>query len=241
MMENSDLREIIFDTETTGLRPEDGERVIEIGAVELINKFPTGNFFHVFINPEGRNVHPDALRVHGITDKFLSDKPVFSKVLPEFLEFFSDSTLIAHNAGFDLGFLNSELAKVDQPPISPDRVVDSLKIARRKHPMGPNSLDALCSRYGIDNSRREKHGALLDAELLAEVYIELLGGRQATLGLDQQAETKMSGTTGDETQHRSAEKRPSPLPSRLTEDDLKRHNAFIETLGEESLWKKFSA
>lgn len=240
-MDTTELREIIFDTETTGLRPEDGERVIEIGAVELVNKFPTGNIFHVFINPEGRNVHPDALRVHGITDKFLSDKPTFSKVLPDFLEFFSDSTLIAHNASFDIGFLNSELAKVDQAPILPDRVVDSLKIARRKHPMGPNSLDALCSRYGIDNSRREKHGALLDAELLAEVYIELLGGRQATLGLDQQVETITASNNGDDTQHHALAKRPTPLPSRLNEDDIKRHNTFAETLGEECLWKKFSA
>ena len=240
-MDNSDLREIIFDTETTGLRPEDGERVIEIGAVELVNKFPTGNFFHVFINPEGREVHPDALRVHGITDKFLSDKPTFSEVLSEFLDFFSVGTLIAHNANFDLGFLNSELAKVGQVAISPDRVVDSLKIARRKHPMGSNSLDALCSRYNIDNSRREKHGALLDAELLAEVYIELLGGRQATLSLDQQVEAITNNGNGEDTQQHAVAKRPVPLPSRLSQDDMQRHDAFIETLGEESLWKKLSA
>ncbi len=239
-MDTSALREIIFDTETTGLRPEDGERVIEIGAVELVNKFPTGNIFHVFINPEGHKVHPDALRVHGITDQFLSDKPAFSEILPDFLKFFADGTLIAHNAGFDMGFINSELARVDHPPISPDRVVDSLKIARKKHPMGPNSLDALCSRYGIDNSRREKHGALLDAELLAEVYIELLGGRQATLGLDHDVEPIITSNNEDSASHNSAAKRPVALPSRISQDDIQRHNAFVETLGEESLWKKYS-
>ncbi|MEL7430773.1 MAG: DNA polymerase III subunit epsilon, partial [Pseudomonadota bacterium] len=186
------MREIIFDTETTGLSAKDGDRVIEIGAVEMINRFPTGKTFHRFINPEGRDVHPDALNVHGISNEFLSDKPRFADIIDDFVEFFSNGHLVAHNAEFDVGFLNAELARIGRPGINPDRVIDTLKIARRKFPGQRNSLDVLCTRFAVDNSRREKHGALLDSELLAEVYIELLGGKQATLVLD-------SGNNDDET------------------------------------------
>jgi DNA polymerase-3 subunit epsilon len=160
------MREIIFDTETTGLSNKD-DRIIEFGGIELDNKFPTGNFYHVYINPQNKKVHPDALEVHGITDEFLKDKPVFKDIIGDLLEFIKGAKIIAHNSNFDMGFLNAELARLDMPPIGNEHVIDSLAIARRKHPMGPNSLDALCRRYGIDNTKRTKHGALLDAELLA--------------------------------------------------------------------------
>lgn len=231
------MREIVFDTETTGLRPEDGDRVIEIGAVELENMFPTGRNFHVYINPDGRVVHPDALRVHGITDAFLSDKPVFAAILQEFLAFVTDANLVAHNASFDMGFINSELARLGVPAIGPERVVDTLQLARKRHPMGPNSLDALCSRYGIDNSHRTKHGALLDAELLAEVYIEMNGGRQAALVLDtRQADSRAQASGPIARQRRQ---RPEPLPERLDEETLRRHEAFVATLGEGAIWNRY--
>jgi DNA polymerase III subunit epsilon len=233
------MREIIFDTETTGLRPEDGERVIEIGAVELENRFPTGRSFHVYLNPQGRPVHPDALRVHGITDQFLADKPAFSAIAAEFMAFIDGAHLVAHNAGFDIGFINAELARIGLPPIHADRVVDTLQIARRKHPMGPNSLDALCSRYGIDNAHRTRHGALLDAELLAEVYIELNGGKQAALILD--VDLQATVTVGGDTEVviSARRQRPAPLPPRIDEAALARHAAFIATLGEAALWKRY--
>jgi DNA polymerase-3 subunit epsilon len=232
------MKEIIFDTETTGLRPEDGERVIEIGAVELENGFPTGRTFHVYINPDGRTVHPDALRVHGITDQFLADKPVFSRIAADFLAFVENAQLIAHNAAFDMGFINSELARLSLPPIGSDRVVDTLMMARRKHPMGPNSLDALCARYGIDNSHRTKHGALLDAELLAEVYIELNGGKQAALVLDAD-ETAQENSPDTDVPVPSRRQRPFALPPRLDAETLERHSRFVESLGETALWRRF--
>ena len=233
------MREIIFDTETTGLRPEDGERIIEIGAVELENRFPTGRSFHVYLNPQGRPVHPDALRVHGITDQFLADKPAFPAIASDFMEFIAGAQLVAHNAAFDIGFVNAELARIGLPPIHADRVVDTLQIARRKHPMGPNSLDALCGRYGIDNAHRTKHGALLDAELLAEVYIELNGGKQAALILD--VELQATVTVGGEMEVviAASRQRPVPLPPRLDEAVIARHAAFIATLGEGALWKRY--
>ena len=233
------LREVIFDTETTGLKASEGDRVVEIGAVEMINRFPTGKNFHVFINPDGREVHPEALKVHGISNEFLADKPKFSEILDEFLEFFDEGNLIAHNASFDMGFLNAELERVGKSPLGTERVIDTLQIARRKHPMGPNSLDALCSRYSIDNSRREKHGALLDSELLAEVYIELLGGRQASFSLDQDDDdtSKRAVVDGDQIEE-FVLKRPTELAPRISADDIERHRQFVETLGENSIWKK---
>lgn len=175
------MREIVFDTETTGLSPLKGDRIVEIGCVELINRAPTGQTFHVYINPE-RDMPDGAFRVHGLSSDFLADKPAFSAIAEDFLNFIGDSVLIAHNASFDMGFINAELVRLKMPSVAPKRVIDTLQLARRKYPGGPNSLDALCQRYSIDNSRRNKHGALLDSEILAEVYIELTGGRNADLG-----------------------------------------------------------
>ena len=235
------MREIIFDTETTGLKPEDGERVIEIGALEYVNKFPTGKSFHYYLNAEGQPVHPDAERIHGISDAFLEDKPKFSDVIDEFMEFFSEAKLVAHNAKFDMGFINAELKRLNIKPFPWTDVVDTLQIARRKHPMGPNSLDALCRRYGIDNSHRTKHGALLDAELLADVYIEMLGGKQASLSLaSDNFEEKPADT---QSVHRAAQarQRPTPLKPRVTAEDLAEHEAFIDTLGENAIWKQIAS
>ncbi|MEL6423242.1 MAG: DNA polymerase III subunit epsilon, partial [Pseudomonadota bacterium] len=176
------MREIVFDTETTGLDPKTGDRVVEIGCVELRDHFPTGNTYHQYINPE-RDMPDDAFRIHGLSTAFLSDKPVFADIAAAFLEFIDDAILIAHNANFDINFLNHELGNLDLPVLGQDRVVDTLALARRKHPGGSNSLDALCRRYGIDNSSRTLHGALLDSEILAEVYLEMIGGHQAALNL----------------------------------------------------------
>ena len=163
------MREIVFDTETTGLNPRDGDRIIELGAVELENRFPTGRTFHRYVNPQGRAVHAEALAVHGLDDAFLARQPPFADIIHEFLDFVGDGHLVAHNSAFDMAFLNAELERAALPVFPAERFVDTLMIARRRHPMGPNSLDALCQRYGIDNTRRTKHGALLDSELLAEV------------------------------------------------------------------------
>ncbi|MGF6160286.1 DNA polymerase-3 subunit epsilon [Ensifer sp. KUDG1] len=230
------MREIIFDTETTGLDNRE-DRVIEIGGVELENQFPTGRTLHIFVNPGSRKVHPDALAIHGITDEFLKDKPPFADVVEEILAFFGDARWVAHNATFDMGFINAEFARLGMPPIANDRVTDTLALARRKNPMGPNSLDALCRRYGIDNSHRAKHGALLDSELLAEVYIEMLGGRQAALGL------VSSKSTGQAIEHDEAPiligQRPRPLPNRLSEADLAAHAALIAKIGSKAIWTKY--
>lgn len=231
------MREIIFDTETTGLDNRQ-DRVIEIGGVELVNKFPTGRTFHAFINAQGRKVHPEALAVHGITDAFLEDKPSFSKIVGDMAALFDGAMLVAHNAAFDIGFINAEYARLGLPPVDPARVIDTLALARRRHPMGPNSLDALCKRYGIDNSHRTKHGALLDAELLAEVYIEMNGGRQAALGLTQTG-------TGSSQQVNQADivetgRRPVPLPQRLNADEEAAHSKLVEGLGEKALWRNYS-
>jgi DNA polymerase-3 subunit epsilon len=233
------MREIIFDTETTGLDSR-SDRIIEIGGIELFNHFPTGRTIHIFISPGDKKVHPDALAVHGITDEFLKDKKPFTDVAQEIIEFFGDGKWIAHNATFDMGFINAEFARIGLPPILPDRVIDTLSMARRKHPMGPNSLDALCRRYGIDNSHRAKHGALLDSELLAEVYIEMIGGRQAAFGL---GSTDNRGNAGPET---AAEdiviavlERPRPLAPRLSETEQKAHDALVAKLGEKGIWAKY--
>ncbi len=232
------MREIIFDTETTGLSPRDGDRIIEIGALELINHFPTGKTFHVFINPGDRKVDPGAFDVHGISDEFLKDKPSFEDIVDEFFAFFEPGYLIAHNAGFDMGFINAELKRLGKPPIPGDRVIDSLQIARRKHPAGPNSLDALCSRYNINNSHRTKHGALLDSELLAEVYIELIGGRQSALSLAADNGASANTLVLATGKRASQKQRPQPLKSRLTDKERADHEAFINTFGEKALWKR---
>ena len=232
------MREIIFDTETTGLKPEEGERVIEIGAVELENRFPTGRNFHVYINPEGREVHPEALRVHGIANSFLVDKPPFRDIARDFLDFVGDGILVAHNASFDMGFINAEFARLGLPAFPADRVIDTLVLARRKHPMGPNSLDALCSRYNVDNAHRTKHGALLDSELLAEVYIEMNGGRQASLSLDSGRKLD-ENPTSEPVVSFERRQRPQPLPSRLSEEDVARHRQFIASVGDKAIWKEW--
>ena len=234
------MREIIFDTETTGLSHAKGDRVIEIGAIEMINKFPTGNIYHQYINSEGFPIHPDALKVHGINEDFLKDKPLFAAIADEFIEFFSNARLVAHNAPFDIGFVNSELKRIDKPQFTPEIVIDTLAIAKRKHPMGPNSLDALCKRYSVDNSHRQKHGALLDAELLAEVYIELLGGKQASLELvanNKSAKTNNFAPQSDNP--RAVIQRPKPLASPLDDQQKKAHKNFIADFGVEPLWNEY--
>ncbi|WP_075291886.1 DNA polymerase III subunit epsilon [Pararhizobium arenae] len=230
------MREIIFDTETTGLDNR-LDRVIEIGGVELDNHFPTGRTFHVYLNPVDRKVHPDALAIHGITDEFLKDKPTFAEVVEEMISFFGDARWVAHNATFDMGFINAELARLDRAPIAADLVTDTLALARRKHPMGPNSLDALCRRYGIDNTHRTKHGALLDSELLAEVYIEMIGGRQAALGLSSN-EVRGAQQESDDSVVVIGQ-RPRPLPSRLNQRERESHAALVAKMGVKAIWGRY--
>ncbi len=226
------MREIILDTETTGLSPITGDRLVEIGAVELINHIPSGKTYHVYLNPE-RDMPKEAEAVHGLSEAFLKDKPLFKSIAAEFLAFIGDAPLIIHNASFDMGFINVELGSIGRAAIPPSQVIDTLQMARRSHPMGPNSLDALCRRYGIDNSKRTKHGALLDAELLAEVYLELIGGRQTALIL--QAQTKIRKIE-IETVHQNPRERPTTLPERLTDQEQQDHQALIAGLGAECLW-----
>lgn len=230
------MREIIFDTETTGLDNK-LDRVIEIGGIELDNHFPTGRSFHVYINPGDRKVHPDALAIHGISDESLKDKPNFAGIVEELLEFFGDARWVAHNATFDMGFMNAEFTRLGLPVITNDLVTDTLALARRKHPMGPNSLDALCRRYGVDNSHRTKHGALLDSELLAEVYIELIGGRQTTFGLH----SSDNGGQADEADEAIAlaGQRPRQLGSRLTVGEADAHAALVAKMGAKAIWAKY--
>lgn len=230
------MREIVLDTETTGLDARRGDRLIEIGCLELVNRIPSGREFHCFINPEDREVHPDAEAVHGISTEFLKDKPTFISVVDEFLAFLDGASLVIHNASFDIGFINMELERVGRQPIAMERVVDTLALARRKHPAGPNSLDALCKRYGIDNSKRVKHGALMDSALLAEVYIELLGERQATLVLGQQGVSVARTIAASAYVARA---RPVPLASRLTTDAEALHRVFVESLGPDAIWRRY--
>jgi DNA polymerase-3 subunit epsilon len=226
------MREIVLDTETTGLDPLRGDRLVEIGCVELVNHMPTGQIYHCYINPE-RDMPEEAFRVHGLSSVFLSDKPLFSAIVDEFLAFIGDAPLIIHNASFDISFINAELDRIARAAVSRERLVDTLLLARRKHPGVSNRLDDLCSRYAIDNSRRTKHGALLDAELLAEVYIDLIGARQSSLIL---AETRRSSGNVIEITRRVRE---VPLASRLRDDDLAAHSAFVATLGDKAIWKEF--
>ncbi len=229
------MREIIFDTETTGLDPKGGDRLVEIGCLELINHIPTGHTFHTYINPE-RPVPADAVKIHGLDDKFLADKPVFAAIVDDFLAFVGDGTLIAHNATFDMGFINAELTRVGRAVITNDHVIDTLILARRKHPAGPNSLDALCSRYQIDTSRRTFHGALLDSELLAEVYIELIGGRQAALGLGEQVESQ---TIAAPPRAAVPSERPVPRRFKINADEIAAHGSVVEAIGEKALWHRY--
>ncbi len=231
------MREIVFDTETTGLDPLQGDRLVEIGCIELVNRFPTGKVFHRYLNPE-RDMPEAAFRVHGLSVDFLKDKPRFVEVVEELVLFLGDDArLVAHNAIFDLGFLNAELERVGKAAVSRDRLIDTLMLARRKHPGGSNRLDDLCARYRVDNSRRTKHGALLDAELLAEVYVELIGARQAMLGLAEAA-SDMADARGAMAVARS---RPQPLAPRVSDADRIAHRAFLATLGTTPIWQEYRA
>ena len=231
------MREIVFDTETTGLDPKTGDRVVEIGCVELMDHFPTGETYHQYINPE-RDMPQEAFNVHGLSAQFLSDKPLFADIADAFVEFIGDAVLVAHNASFDLNFLNHELSVLGKPTIGMDRVIDTLALARRKHPGGQNSLDALCRRFGIDNSARTLHGALLDSEILADVYLELIGGHQAFLDLSEQNASagRGKGAVADV----PTLQRPSKLNARLTDEERAAHASFVETLGEDAIWGRFN-
>jgi DNA polymerase III subunit epsilon len=227
------MREIVFDTETTGLDPMQGDRLVEIGCIELLNRFPTGKTFHCYFNPE-RDMPETAFRIHGLSIDFLKDKPLFAHRAEELVAFLGDAPLVAHNAMFDHGFLNAELERAGRGGVSRERMIDTLLLARRKHPGGANRLDDLCVRYAIDNSRRVKHGALLDAELLAEVYIELIGARQAQLVLSQAAAPVLA--VGEIAVVRE---RPAPLAMRLTETVRAAHREFIAGLGESAIWRDY--
>lgn len=230
------MREIVLDTETTGFEPGEGDRIVEIGAVELWNHLPTGKVYHQYINPE-RAMPQSAFEVHGLGDDFLRDKPVFGAVGQAFLDFVGDAKLVIHNAAFDMKFLNAELGWVNLPRLPWEQAIDTLAIARRKFPGSPASLDALCRRFGVDNTAREKHGALLDSEILAEVYLELIGGRQPDLVLGARQPERTPGETAD-TDWRPGP-RPNALPSRLSEKEAAAHAAFVEGLGDGALWKTF--
>jgi DNA polymerase-3 subunit epsilon len=224
------MREIVFDTETTGLDPTQGDRMVEIGCIELVNRFPTGKAFHCYFNPD-RDMPEAAFKVHGLSVDFLKDKPRFAEKAEELIAFLGEAPLVAHNAIFDLGFLNAELERAGSIVVSRERLVDTLLLARRKHPGGANRLDDLCVRYSIDNSKRTKHGALLDAELLAEVYIELIGARQAQLGLSRTSvPAEFSGKVI------ALRERPIPLAARITEETRAEHLAFVKSLGDGAIW-----
>ncbi|GAA4642241.1 DNA polymerase III subunit epsilon [Pontixanthobacter gangjinensis] len=228
------MREIVFDTETTGLDPKAGDRMVEIGCVEMVNRVETGASYHSYYNPQ-RDMPAGAEAVHGLSEAFLSDKPLFRDIAEELLDFIGDAPLVAHNAGFDFGFLNNELALIQREPINLDRMVDTVKIARKKHPGAKNSLDALCSRYGVDRSHRVKHGALLDAELLAQVYVELLGGRQ--IGLELAAETEANNSPASHAAASIIKVRREPRPHFASAEELVRHQAFVKQI-ESPLWGK---
>jgi DNA polymerase-3 subunit epsilon len=229
------VREIVFDTETTGLNPLGGDRIVEIGCVEIVNRVETGRHFHAYFNPE-RDMPFEAQEVHGLTNLFLSDKPRFSEKAEELLEFIADSPLVAHNAGFDFGFLNFELERCGRAPVGMNRMVDTLMLARSRHPGAKHSLDALCVRFGIDRSHRVKHGALLDAQLLAQVYVELTGGRQIGLGLVADS----GSVSAAEAARPVIAREPRPArPHFALPEELERHRAFIAKLVS-PLWARFA-
>jgi DNA polymerase III subunit epsilon len=228
------LREIVLDTETTGLDPFDGHRVVQIGCIELVNCIPSGRVWHCHVNPE-REVPYQAFEVHGLSTEFLRDKPRFAELADDMLAFIEGAVLVMHNAAFDFGFLNAELERVARPLLKWDRVVDTLALARRRHPGAPSSLDALCKRYGVDLSEREKHGALLDCRLLAAVYVELVGGHQARLDFAiNGAQAALLGANAE-----AIQPRPRPLAPRLSAAEIEAHRAFVATLGAEALWLRY--
>ncbi len=225
------MREVVLDTETTGLDPLRGDRLVEIGCIELLNSIPSGQTFHRYLNPQ-RDIPAEAFAVHGLSAEFLADKPFFADIVDDLLAFIGDAPLVIHNAGFDVGFINAELDRCGKAAIARERLIDTLMLARRKFVGVRNSLDDLCARFGIDNSKRTKHGALLDAELLAEVYLELIEARQAQLGLAA-AEAAIVVAAGEE---KILRRRPVPLAPRLTEAERAVHRAFVATLGEKAIW-----
>lgn len=228
------MREIVLDTETTGFEPSEGHRLVEIGCVELLNHMPTGRTFHQYLNPQ-RDMPAEAFAVHGLSEEFLRPMPVFAHVAEDFLRFVDGARLIIHNAGFDLKFLNAELNRIGKPSLR-NEIVDTVAMARRKFPGSPASLDALCRRFGIDNSSRTLHGALLDSEILAEVYLELIGGRQPDFGLaTAKAPTRTTATVETGWKPRP---RPIPLPPRLTDAEAAAHEAMIRSLGDKALWRR---
>jgi DNA polymerase-3 subunit epsilon len=229
------MREVVFDTETTGLDPYQGHRLVEIGCVELVNRFPTGRTFHRYINPE-RDIPSEAFAIHGLSHDFLRSQPVFANIAVDLLDFISDAALVAHNAAFDLGFLNAELERMNEVVIPRDRLVDTLLLARRKYPGSSNRLDDLCIRFGVDNSRRTKHGALLDAELLAEVYVELVDARQAQLGLVAMAASPIVVSNAGI----AAKVRPVPLARRVTDAERAAHSALVAQLGAKAIWNDYA-
>ena len=229
------MREIVLDTETTGFEPSEGHRIVEIGAVELLNHMPTGRTFHKYLNPL-RAMPKEAFEVHGLGDDFLRDKPLFKAVATDFMAFLGDAQLVIHNAAFDMKFLNAELQAIGMAPIPMARATDTVMIARQKFPGSPASLDALCRRFGVDNTMREKHGALLDSEILAEVYLELIGGRQPDFGLSTAANGQKSGEPQAEIWRPS--QRPTPLPTRLTAEEQAAHHAFVAKMGDSAVWQK---
>jgi len=228
------MREIVLDTETTGFEPDQGDRIVEIGAVELENHMPTGRTYHQYINPE-RAMPDEAFQVHGLGDDFLRDKPVFAKIARDFLEFIGTSTMVVHNASFDMKFINAELGWLKLPALPMDQAVDTLMIARKKFPGSPASLDALCRRFNIDNTARTLHGALLDSEILAEVYLELIGGRQPDFGLSTQSR-ESAGPAQSPTWR--AGPRPKKLAPRITDAEEKAHATFVDGMGDSVMWRR---
>jgi DNA polymerase-3 subunit epsilon len=229
------MREIVLDTETTGLDPNQGHRLVEVGCVELLNRIPTGATFHAYLNPD-RDMPAEAFAIHGLSAEFLKGHKRFGDIVDEFLAFIGDDTpLVIHNASFDHGFLCAELKRAQRALITRERLVDTLAMARRKHSAGPYNLDAMCAKYGIDNSRRTKHGALLDAEILAEVYLELIGGRQAQLGLAETAAKRVTGVDGVVIRR----ERSAPLTPRINDADREAHRAFVASLGENAVWRNY--
>lgn len=231
------MRELVMDTETTGFEPSEGHRIVEIGVVELVNLMPTGQTYHQYINPE-RDMPEGAYEVHGLSEEFLRDKPVFGEIADTFLEFVGSDRLVIHNAAFDMKFLNAELGWLSKPQLPPEQAFDTLTFARKKFPGSPASLDALCRRFGIDNSARTKHGALLDSEILAEVYLELLGGQQPDFALS--SERVREGTAGY-APRAPLPRRSVPLAPRLSDAERMAHSKFVESLGEKALWRKYAS
>lgn len=231
------MREIVLDTETTGLDPHEGHRIVEIGAVEIFNGLPTGRTYHQYINPQ-RNMPAEAFAIHGLGDDFLKDKPVFADIANDFVTFIGDAQLVIHNASFDMKFINAELSWINKTLIPLNKAIDTLQIARKKFPGSPASLDALCRRFNIDNSARTLHGALLDSEILAEVYLELSGGRQPDFELSAQSEKLETPFITSNANDLISRARPSKLPLRITEEEKAAHAAFVDSLGDRTIWRK---